>query len=126
MRTFQAHRKDVHGLAFAPDGNTLASVGGQSAAVWVWNVRTGEREHKLPGRRDRGRAVACGPDGLVAAADSQRVVRVWRLPVGDPVARLDLPPRPAPDPNAEPDDSAMPEVSDEPEDESAESEEMRQ
>jgi WD40 repeat protein len=102
MRTFQAHRKDVHGLAFAPDGRTLVSVGGQSAAVAVWGVRTGERVHKLPGRRDRGRAVACGADGLVAAADNLKLVRVWRLPAGDPVARLVLPPYPDPDPNAEP------------------------
>jgi WD40 repeat protein len=102
MRTINAHRKDVHGLAFAPDGGTLASVGGQSAAVSIWDVRTGEELHKLRGRADRGRAVACGPDGLIAAADSRNLVRVWRLPGGDPVARLALPACPAAVPNGEP------------------------
>jgi len=102
MRIINAHRKDVHGLTFAPDGRTLASVGAQSAAVWVWNVRTGELVHRLAGGRDRGRAVACGPDGLLAAADSQKLVRVWRLPAGAPVARLALPACPTAPPDAEP------------------------
>ncbi|HJZ89442.1 MAG TPA: WD40 repeat domain-containing protein [Gemmataceae bacterium] len=89
MRIIAAHRKDVHGLAFAPDGRTLASVGGQSAAVWVWDARTGELIRKLPGHRDRGRAVALSPDGkLVAAADDCNLVRVWRLPDGMPVAEI--------------------------------------
>jgi len=102
MRTINAHRKDLHGLAFAPDGRTLASVGAQNAAVFIWNVRTGQAEHTLRFRRDRGRAVACGPDGLVAAADNRNLVRIWRLPAGDPVSRLTLPTRPVP--NEEPRD----------------------
>jgi WD40 repeat protein len=101
MRAISAHRKDVHGLAFAPDGRTLTSVGGQSAYVWVWNTRTGELVHKLPGRKDRGRAVACGPGGLVAAADCEKFVRVWRLPAGDVVARIALPAQATPDSNGE-------------------------
>ena len=94
MRTIRAHRKDVHGLAFAPDGRTLASVGGQNAAVFVWDVRTGSKLYKLPGRKEPGRAVACGPGGLVAAsfqrlADGDPyLVRVWRLPVVEPVAEF--------------------------------------
>jgi WD40 repeat protein len=89
MRIIAAHRKDVHGLAFAPDGRTLASVGGQSAAVWVWDSRTGELVRKLPGHRDRGRAIALSPDGkLVAAADDCNLVRVWRVPDGVPVAEI--------------------------------------
>ncbi len=94
MRTISAHRKDVHGLAFAPDGHTLASVGGQSAAVWVWDARTRDRIHRLPGRKDAGWAVACGPAGLVAAAFHRTtlrdpfVFRVWRLPNAEPVAEI--------------------------------------
>jgi WD40 repeat protein len=89
MRTIAAHRKDVHGLAFAPDGRTLASVGGHSAAVWVWDASSGELVGKLPGRRDRGRSVAFSPDGkLIAAADNRNLVRVWRLPDGRPEAEI--------------------------------------
>ena len=98
MRTFQAHRKDVHGLAFTPDGGGLASVGGQGHFAKVWDIRTGKEVHRLPGRRDRGRAVACGPGGLVAAAycavggpvaaADKNLVRVWRLPRGDLVAEI--------------------------------------
>lgn len=89
MRTIAAHRKDVHGLAFAPDGRTIASVGGQSAAAWLWDARTGELVRRLPGRRDRGRAVAFGPDGQsVAAADNRNLVRVWKLPGGEPAAEI--------------------------------------
>ena len=104
MRTILAHRKDVHGLAFAHDGRTLASVGGQSWAAFVWDVRSGNRVYKLPFRRERGRAVACGPDGLVAASDNENAVRVWRLPAGDRVAGITLPAVPDPDPDSnEPD-----------------------
>jgi WD40 repeat protein len=94
MRTFQAHRKDVYGLAFAPDGHTLASVGGQSAAVSVWDLGTGELLHKLPGWRDMARVVARGPAGLIAAASSRtagrdpNLVRVWRLPAIEPLAEF--------------------------------------
>ena len=93
MRIFTAHRKDVHGLAFAHDGRTLASVGGQSWAALVWDVLTGQLVCKLPGCRLRARAVACGPGGLVAAADEGNVVRVWRLPAAVQVAGIVLPPR---------------------------------
>ena len=94
MRTIHAHRKDVHGLAFSPDGRSLASVGGQNAAVFVWDVQAGERVHKLPGGREPGRDVAWGPDGLVAATfqrlaeEDPYLVRVWRLPAADPVAEF--------------------------------------
>lgn len=90
MRTISAHRKDVHGLAFTPDGRFLASVGGQSAAVWVHDVRTSDLVLKLPGVRDRARAVACGPAGLVAAADTLNRVRVWHLPKAELVAEITL------------------------------------
>lgn len=92
MRTFSAHRKDVHGLAFSPDGRFLASVGGQSAAIWLWDVRThtDTEAFKLPGVRDRARAVACGPDGLVASADTLNRVRVWHLPKAELVAEITL------------------------------------
>jgi WD40 repeat protein len=101
MRTVTAHRKDVHGLAFAPDGRTLVSVGGQSSAASVWDVRTGTLVCRLPGHRDRARAVACGPDGLVAVADSRNLVRVWRLPAGHLEARIALPPAAVVLPNRE-------------------------
>src|SRR4051794_9606462 len=91
MRTIPAHRKDVHGLAFAPDARTLASVGGQSAAVWLWDLRTGALIHRLAGRRDRGRAVALRPGGkLIAPADNRNLVRVWRLPDGRPEAEIQV------------------------------------
>ena len=90
MRTFSAHKKDVHGLAFSPDGRFLASVGGQSAAIWVHDARTGELMRKLPGVRDRARAVACGPDGLIAAADTLNRVRAWHLPKAELVAEITL------------------------------------
>jgi WD40 repeat protein len=101
MRTFQAHRKDVQGLAFTPDGRTLVSVGGQSWAAFVWDARTGDQVYKLPGRRERGWSVACGPGGLVAAGDKGNTIRVWRLPGGERVAGITLPPRAHPDPDSD-------------------------
>jgi WD40 repeat protein len=35
---FTGHRHGVHGLAFSPDGQTLAS-GGEDAVIFLWEVR---------------------------------------------------------------------------------------
>jgi WD40 repeat protein len=42
LRELVAQREDVGGLAFSPDATVLASSGGSSGAVFLWNAQSGE------------------------------------------------------------------------------------
>jgi WD40 repeat protein len=86
----------VGALAFAPDGRTLASGGGQSlgpfghrypvsfgnadSAVQLWDVATGKLLHKLPGHQGQVHTLAFTPDGslLVSGADDDTVL-AWEV-----------------------------------------------
>jgi len=72
----------VVGLAFAPDGETLASAG-RDSSVRIWDVSTWSERMRLDWRDGRAESVAFSPDGatLVAAGDAG-VVRTWALPEG--------------------------------------------
>jgi len=79
-------------LAFSPCGRWLAVAPRGAGGVELWNPRTVERVHRLPGPTDEVGHLAFSPDGgLVAAAGA--AVRVWRAATGEPLAPLaDQPP----------------------------------
>jgi WD40 repeat protein/serine/threonine protein kinase len=75
-------KTEVNGVAFSPDGERLASAGGDGA-VKVWNSRTGEVVQTLPAHADSVVSVAFHPDGKhVASAGADRRVKVWDLTTG--------------------------------------------
>src|SRR5262249_1488256 len=61
-RSFNGHKDLVLSVAFAPDGQTLAS-GGWDRTVKLWNVATGKELATLRGHTRQVWSVAFSPDG---------------------------------------------------------------
>ncbi len=76
------HDGPVWGIAFSPDGKTVASVAHDSP-VRLWDVETGRLKQKL-GDPEYGISVAFSPNGqtLVSGTSVERKVRVWNLATG--------------------------------------------
>lgn len=70
------------GVAFAPDGRYVASVGADSI-VRIWDVETKSENRGLRGHTDWVTAVAFSPDGRYVASvgvEKDKLVRVFELP----------------------------------------------
>jgi WD40 repeat protein len=76
QRTLAGHGDSVYAVAFAPDGQTLAS-GGYDGKVIVWRAQGGEQQRAFdaPVAGDLVYMVALSPGGAVAAGAGQSVVR---------------------------------------------------
>jgi WD40 repeat protein/serine/threonine protein kinase len=74
---------EVNGVAFSPDGEHLASAGGDGA-VKIWNSRTGDVVRTIPhAHAGSVVAVAYSPDGrYLASAGADELVKVWDLTNG--------------------------------------------
>ena len=87
-RLLAAEREAVFAVAFAPDGQTLASAGGDaewipSGQLHLWQVATGQRLASLPGHRHVVRCVAFSPQGRTLASGSfDGTVKLWDLATG--------------------------------------------
>jgi len=76
--TLRDHNWGILGLAFSPDGRTLASASADSS-VRLWDVETGEPIKTPPMHHDGpSRGVAFSPDGLyLAAPGMEQTVKIW-------------------------------------------------
>ncbi len=86
VATLKGHGGGVYGVAFSPDGRTLAVAAGNSGRipepglVLLWDVGTGRRVRTLTGHTSAVSSVAFSPDGkLLASGGQDRTVRVWDL-----------------------------------------------
>jgi WD40 repeat protein len=77
-----AHKDVILGLAFSPDGNTLATCG-YDRLVKLWDVNTGRERRTLKDHSDAVYSVAFSPDGkLLASGGADRAVKVWDVATG--------------------------------------------
>ncbi|MBX9626279.1 MAG: WD40 repeat domain-containing protein [Gemmataceae bacterium] len=90
MFQWQAHNKDVTGLAYDPRGGLLATTNGTSKFVHLWDPATGRLDRKLDaGAPAHGLAFA--PDAPLLAAATDVGVRLWDTARWEPVADLSTP-----------------------------------
>jgi WD40 repeat protein/serine/threonine protein kinase len=98
-RTLRGHSQNVMGIAFSPDGKTLASVSGswlnvpQAASrpgeLILWKTETGEIRRETAGHGGPLTGVAYRPDGAFIATSSwDRTVKVWDAATLDIVQSL--------------------------------------
>jgi roadblock/LC7 domain-containing protein len=75
--TLRRHSDVIASVAFAPDGQTVVT-GGGDALVKLWDANTGEERSSLLGHSGRVTAVAFSPDGkTLASAGDDRTVKLW-------------------------------------------------
>jgi WD40 repeat protein/serine/threonine protein kinase len=72
-------KTEVLGVAFSPDGERIASAGGDGA-IRIWNSRTGEVIQQFPAHTDSVVSVAFHPTGKhIASVGADNQVKVWDL-----------------------------------------------
>lgn len=81
----------IYGIALAPDGRTIVSIGGNSV-VHVWDAATGRERRRFERPRDFGTfyGVAISPDGKILAAGGESGVLTWDLIAGKELYDINL------------------------------------
>jgi WD40 repeat protein len=95
--TLRGHDGPVYVLAFAPDGQTLAS-GGADRVVRLWDLATTRLRASLVGHTGYIESVAFSPDGqtlATTATHDDQDVRLWDVATGKQAAILSRSEKPA-------------------------------
>ena len=79
LATLHGHTSSVNSVAFSPDGDKLAS-GGGDATVKLWDVNARREIATLHGHTDDVWSVAFSPDGDTLASGSRdNMVKLWHM-----------------------------------------------
>lgn len=87
ISVFHGHRDMVTTLTFSPDSKTLASTSFYGT-ILLWDVRTGQRRHKLPAHTEAITALAFSPDNQTLATggywsrDAESTIHLWNTDTG--------------------------------------------
>ncbi len=82
-RCFKGHNWSVEAVAYAPDGQSLASASYDNT-VKLWDAETGECQQTLKGHDRVVTAVAYAPDGQsLASASHDNTVKLWDAETGE-------------------------------------------
>ncbi|HEY8146960.1 MAG TPA: protein kinase [Kofleriaceae bacterium] len=88
-RPATGHQSAIYGLAFTPDGKTLATADIEGV-IRVWDVATGTARCTFRGHEGEMRAAAINPRGdLLATGGWDRIIRLWSLPSCAPAGVLE-------------------------------------
>jgi WD40 repeat protein len=89
--TLSGHPQPCYGMAFSPDGKTLAT-GDDTARIFLWDMKTGKKIREFP--RDKGhqrgiQTLTFSPDGKkIASVGKDGQIRIWNTAGGNPIASI--------------------------------------
>lgn len=87
LRTIELNDGGVRCVAISPDGNVVGGCGDRF--VQLFDVKTGERLHRLEGHTRPVLSIAFTPDGqLVASSSADGTVRLWNVKTGQHIKTL--------------------------------------
>jgi WD40 repeat protein len=73
----QGYKSRINGLAFSPDGKTLAA-GTQDSSIILWSMSTKEEVAAFAAHRGSISCVAFAPHGnILATGSNDRTVKLW-------------------------------------------------
>ena len=82
-KTLEGHSDSVSSVAYSPNGQTLASGGGEDKTIKLWNVKTGKLLQTLKGHSEGVTSVAYSPDGQTLASGSyDKTIKLWNVKTG--------------------------------------------
>ncbi len=86
----KGHKGTVHGVAYGPDGTTVATAG-SDGTVRFWDSATGTPGRVLQAHAKGVNSLAFSPDGVrLATVGFADTVKIWDVASGNEVLRLDV------------------------------------